>query len=157
MRQRDALGISRRSRRVLQERDVFAARVMREDSPRAAIRSRRLPALRASALASRSAFKTSRSVGTRGCSKSRKPFRLAERDQESRFRVAQDVRLPRRVFRDAVRAKWRINRHGNSARQQDSRERVEKFRARRQHDRDRLAGLEARAACNSRATVEARL
>ncbi len=54
--------------------------------------------------------------------------------------------MPRGIFGDAVGAKRRINRDGNAAREQNARERGEKFGAGGQHDRDGLAGFEAAAA-----------
>ena len=73
-------------------------------------------------------------------------FGLPPGDEKLRFGVAQDVRLPRGIFGDAVGAERRIDRNRNAAREQDTRKRGEKFGAGGQHDRDGLAGFEAAAA-----------
>ena len=70
---------------------------------------------------------------------------MAPSDEKLRFGIAQDVRLPRGIFGDAVGAKRRIDRDGNAAREQNARERGEKLGARGQHDRDGLTGFEAAA------------
>ena len=54
--------------------------------------------------------------------------------------------MPRGIFGDAIGAERRINRNGNAAREQNTRERGEKFGAGGQHDRDGLPGFEAAAA-----------
>ena len=76
-----------------------------------------------------SALKTSRSDGHPRLEQLRQALGFAKRHQESRLRISQDVRLARRIFRDPVRAKWRIDRHGNSAGQQNPGEGEKKFRA----------------------------
>jgi hypothetical protein len=47
-------------------------------------------------------------------------FRAAKSQQQAHFCVVQDRRLPRSVFLDPVRAKWRINRHRNRAGQENA-------------------------------------
>ena len=141
MRQHHAFRIARRARSVLQERNILAPRVMRQMLHRPPfarrplrIRGRARQLLRVQHFAQRRHARLQQL---------RQILGLPPRHQKLRFRVAQNIRLPRRVLRDAIRPERRINRHGNSAREQYSRERPEKFRAGRQHDRDRLPRLEA--------------
>jgi hypothetical protein len=73
----------------------------------------------------------------------RKTFRLAKCNQEARFGVAQNACLPRCVFRNAIGAKRRIDRHRNSASEQDACKRIEKVGAGGQHDGHRLSGFKS--------------
>src|SRR2546427_12123505 len=58
-----------------------------------------------------------------------------ERQKQANFCVVQDCRLPRGVFLDAIRAKWRIDGDGNRSGEKNPGVRYEESSRSRQHHR----------------------
>ena len=72
-------------------------------------------------------------------------FRAAERQQQTNFRIVQDLRLPRGVFLDAVCPEGRINGNGDRTGKEDSRVGDKKRARRGQHQGDAPARRDAAA------------